>query len=136
MIFLSNKEKHEHCLSHKMYVNVDYLPWEKSWQNDITDPWLWRETTRFGNLEVKHMNGQYPIEVTLLKYRIFLAPDLRKKAPKFLVVRKLFPRARLSANMNINFKAYLQFIWFTNLGRPTKNHLKGPKSPSFSWKTK
>ena len=93
-----------------MYVNVDYLPWEKSWQNDITDPCLWRETTRFGNLEVKHMNGQYPVEVTLLKYRIFLAPDLRKKAPKFLVVRKLFPRARLSANMNINFKAYLQFI--------------------------
>lgn len=56
------------------------------------------------------MNEQYPVEVTLLKYRIFLAPDLRKKAPKFLVVRKLFPRARLSANMNINFKAYLQFI--------------------------
>lgn len=56
------------------------------------------------------MNGKYPVEVTVLKYRIFLAPDLRKKAPKFLVVRKLFPRARPSANMNINFKAYLQFI--------------------------
>ena len=34
-----------------------------------------------------------------------------KKTSKFAEARKLFPRARLNENMNINFKDYLQFIW-------------------------
>ena len=34
----------------------------------------------------------------------FLAPKYRKKTTKFAEVRKLFPRARLNENMNINFK--------------------------------
>ena len=55
----------------------------------------------------------------------FLALKWLKKTLKSPIVWELFPRARLIANMNIDFKNYLLFRWvFRNFGRRTENRRK------------
>ena len=42
-----------------------------------------------------------------VEIKSLLTPKKRKKTLRFLGTQKLFPRARLSANMNIDFENYL-----------------------------
>ena len=77
------------------------------------------------------------IQRNKVENRSFLAPEWLKNKLKFLVVQNLFPRARLLANMNINFKKiHLKFKWIWNFERRRENCRKALRLLSIGCKTK